>query len=52
MADAVKTAEKAVAAAGDTLVQDVITTLRNHPQYADIVNRLCETAIQAILADL
>lgn len=52
MSDPVKTAEKAVAAAGDTLVQDVIATVRQHPQYADIVNRLTETAIQAILADL
>ena len=52
MGDVVKQADKAVAAAGDALVADVIATVRAHPQYADIVNRLTETAITAILADL
>jgi len=52
MADDVKRAEAAVKAAGDALVTDVVATVRSHPQYIDIVNRLTETAVQAILADL
>lgn len=48
----VKHTERAVEAAADALAQDVVVTLRNHPQYAGIVNQLTETAIQAILANL
>jgi hypothetical protein len=52
VADELKHAEHAIAAAGEALVQDVITTVRAHPQYADIVNRLTDQAIQALLASL
>ena len=48
MADDVKTAEKAVEAAADALVQDVITTVRQHPQYASLVNSLTDKTIQTL----
>ncbi len=52
MADDVKRAEQALVAAGDALVADVVATVRAHPQYVDIVNRLTEQAVQALLASL
>ena len=52
MADEIKRVEQVVAAAGDALVQDVIATVRAHPQYAGIVNQLTEHAVQALLAAL
>ncbi len=48
----VKHTERVIEASADALAQDVVTTLRNHPQYADIVNRLTQTAIDTIMANL
>jgi hypothetical protein len=50
--DDLKHSEKAIEAVAEALAADVVTTVRNHPQYADIVNRLTDTAITAILANL
>ena len=52
MADEVKTAERVVESAAEQLVADVVTTVRKHPQYIDIVNRLTDQAITALLAGL
>jgi len=45
-------AEQAIKASADAVVADVVATVRNHPQYAQIVNDLVDKAIQALMADL
>jgi hypothetical protein len=42
--------EQAVKAASDALVTDVVATVRQHPDYVNLVNSLTEKAIQALLA--
>ena len=49
MADPLKSAEAAVEAAAEAVVQDVVTTVRQHPQYAQIVNGLVDKTIQALI---
>ena len=41
-----------VEAAAEALVKDVVDTVRKHPQYADLVNRLAEQAIAALTASV
>jgi hypothetical protein len=47
-----KSAEKSVEAGAEALVQDVVTTLRNHPQYAGLVNTLVEKTVLALAEGL
>ena len=50
MADGVLSREEQVVkAAADAVVTDVVTTVRQHPQYAQIVNDLVDKAIQALI---
>lgn len=44
--------EQAVKAAADALVTDVVATVRQHPQYAQMVNDLTAKAVEALLAAL
>lgn len=48
--DKLVSVEKTVEAAAEAVVQDVITTVRNHPQYAQIVNDLVDRTIAALAA--
>lgn len=50
MADELSKVDQAVKAAGDALVADVVATVRQHPQYVDLVNGLTEKAVAALLA--
>ena len=45
-------AEQALQAAGEAVVNDVVTTVRNHPQYAQIVNDLVDKTVAALLASI
>lgn len=47
-----KATERAVEAGAEALVEDVIKTLRAHPDYASLVNGLVETTVQALRAAL
>jgi hypothetical protein len=42
--------EQAIKAAADAVVNDVVATVRQHPQYAGIVNDLVDKALQALLS--
>lgn len=48
MADLSST-EKAIAGAADALVADVVGVVRQHPQYAQLVNGLVDKAIEALV---
>jgi len=50
--DEIKAAEQALAAGASALVEDVIKTLRNHPQYADLVNGLVEKTVAVLVASV
>jgi hypothetical protein len=52
MADELSRAEQAVKAAADAVVNDVVATVRAHPQYVQVVNDLADKALQALLASL
>jgi hypothetical protein len=52
MADELSRAEQAIRAAADAVVNDVVATVRQHPQYVQIVNDLADKALQALLASL
>ena len=45
-------AEQAAKAAGDAVVADVIATVRQHPQYAQIVNSLVDKTIQTLMESI
>ena len=45
-------AEQAVKAAADAVVADVVATVRQHPQYIQIVNGLVDQAIQALMSSV
>jgi DhnA family fructose-bisphosphate aldolase class Ia len=42
--------EQAIKAASDAVVADVVATVRQHPQYVNIVNDLVDKAIQALMS--
>jgi DhnA family fructose-bisphosphate aldolase class Ia len=44
--------EQAIKAAADAVVADVVTTVRNHPDYATLVNDLAGKALQALMASV
>ena len=44
--------EQAIKASADAVVADVVATVRQHPQYAQIVNDLVDKAIQALVSSL
>lgn len=51
MADGVLSREEqAIKAAADSVVADVVSVVRQHPQYVQIVNDLVDKALQALLA--
>ena len=52
MADELSKIDQAVKASADALVQDVVATVRQHPQYVQMVNELTDKAIQSLLAAL
>ena len=52
MADELSRADQAAKAAADAIVQDVVTTVRNHPQYANIVNDLVDKTLQTLMSTL
>jgi len=52
MGTELKAAEQALQAGAGALVEDVIKTLRNHPQYADLVNGLVEKTVAALVASI
>ena len=52
MADELSKVEQAVKASADALVADVVATVRQHPQYIQIVNGLVDQAIQALMAGI
>ena len=52
MADEVSKIDQAVKASADALVSDVVNTVRQHPQYVQLVNDLTDKAIQALLSSL
>jgi hypothetical protein len=52
MADKLSKVDQAVKAAADALVSDVVTTVRQHPQYVQLVNDLTGKALEALLAAL
>jgi hypothetical protein len=50
MADELSHVEQAIKAASDALVADVVATVRNHPQYGELVNGLVDKALQALMS--
>ena len=44
--------EQAVKAAADSVVADVVATVRQHPQYAQLVNDLVDKTIQTLIASI
>ena len=52
MAGELSKAEQALAAAADAVVSDVVTTVRQHPQYVQIVNDLVDKTVAALLASI
>jgi hypothetical protein len=42
--------EQAIKAAADTLVNDVVATVRQHPQYGQLVTDLAGKAVDALLS--
>jgi len=48
----VKQVERALEGAAEAVVSDTVAYVRNHPQYASIVQTLGERAIAAIVAEL
>lgn len=51
MAD-LKHLEHAVEAAAQAVVDDVVATVRKHPEYANLVNTLTEQAVAALIHGL
>ena len=43
---------KHVEATADALVKDVVETVRKHPQYAQLVNKLVEDALGVLAAQI
>jgi hypothetical protein len=44
--------EQVIKASADAVVADVVATVRQHPQYVNIVNDLVDKAIQALMTGL
>lgn len=52
MADPVSSVIKAVESAADSAVTDAIAAVKNHPEYAQVVDRLASEALSALLHDV